>query len=121
MVRRAFVPTEAQRRQVKAMAAYGVPQDSIALVLDIDPTTLRKRFRIELSTGAAEANARVAESLYRKAVGDGPQSVTAAIFWCKARLGWTERAALEVTRRYAELSDDELAAEIAALQGRHAR
>ena len=67
------------------MAAYGVPQEDIALVLDIDPKTLRKYLRVELTTGAAEANAKVAESLYRKAVGDGPQSVTAAIFWCKAR------------------------------------
>jgi hypothetical protein len=31
--------------------------------------------------GGAKANTKVAESLFRKATGDGPQSVAAAIFW----------------------------------------
>ena len=30
------------------------------------------------------------QSLYKKATGDGPQSVTAAIFWAKTRMGWRE-------------------------------
>lgn len=33
----------------------------------------------------------MAQSLFfRKATGDGPQSVTAAIFWAKTRMGWKE-------------------------------
>ncbi len=31
------------RRQVEAMAGYGVPEGDIACVLDLDPKTLRKR------------------------------------------------------------------------------
>ena len=38
----------------------------------------------------SKANTKVAESLYRKALGDGSQSVTAAIFWLKTRAGWKE-------------------------------
>lgn len=88
--RPSFAPTEAHRRTVRAMAAYGVPQAEIAAVLDVAMPTLRKHFRLELDTAAAEANAKVAESLFRRATGDGPQSVTAAIFWLKCRAGWQE-------------------------------
>lgn len=72
------------------MAAYGIPETEIARVLKIDPKTLRRHYRDELDTGATKATAKVAESLYRKAVGDGPQSVTAAIFWLKTRAQWKE-------------------------------
>jgi hypothetical protein len=73
------------------MAAYGVPETAIARVLGISPMTLRKYFKEELATAHVKANSAVAQSLYRKAIGDGPQSVTAAIFWCKTRMGWRER------------------------------
>ena len=42
------------------------------------PKTLRKHHRDELDTGQVKASAKVAESLSRKAVGDGPQSVFCA-------------------------------------------
>jgi hypothetical protein len=90
MGRRAHKPDPAQRRQVEAMAAYGVPEDAIARVIGIDAKTLRKHYRDELDTGATKATARVAEFLYRKATSDGPQCVTAAIFWLKTRGHWRE-------------------------------
>ena len=43
------------------------------------PKTLHKHYRDELDTGQVKASARVAASLFRKAVGDGPQSV----FWAR--------------------------------------
>ena len=42
------------------------------------PKTLRKHYRDELDTGQVKASAKVAESLFRKAVGDGLQSVFCA-------------------------------------------
>ena len=72
------------------MAGYGVPELAIARVIAIDPKTLRKHYREELDTGQIKATAKVAESLFRKATGDGSQSVTAAIFWLKTRGGWRE-------------------------------
>ena len=87
-----FKPTDEQRRQVDAMAAYGVPEHAIARVLQIDGKTLRKYFREELDTAHIKANSAVAQSLYQKAIGNGPQSVTACIFWCKTRMGWREPA-----------------------------
>ena len=90
-----YKPTPEQRAQVDAMAAYGVPEHAIARVLKIDPKTLRKHFREELDIAHIKANSAVAQSLFRKATGDGPQSVTACIFWLKVRMGWKETEAIE--------------------------
>jgi hypothetical protein len=90
MPRKAHQPEPQTRRQVEAMAAYGVPEADIAKVIAIDPKTLRKHYREELDVGSVKANSKIAASLYRKAMGDGPQSVTAAIFWLKTRAGWKE-------------------------------
>ena len=95
MGRRPHIPEPAGRRQVEAMAAYGVPEADIARVLGIDPKTLRKHYRDELDTGSIKANSRIAESLFRKAMGDGPQSVTACIFWLKTRAHWKETTVQE--------------------------
>jgi hypothetical protein len=78
------------RRQVEAMAAYGLPELNIAEIVGIDPKTLRKHYRHELDNGQVKATAKVAESLFRKATSNGPQSVTTAIFWLKTKGGWRE-------------------------------
>jgi hypothetical protein len=95
MSRRAHKPDPAQRRQVEALAGYGVPEDDIASVIEVDAKTLRKHYRRELGQGHIKASAKVAENLYRKATGDGSQSVTAAIFWLKTRAGWKETVVQE--------------------------
>src|SRR5947199_70905 len=86
-----------RRTQIEAMAGFGIPEAEIAQVLDIDPETLGARYRKELDTGRTKANARVAESLYRKATGEGREAVTAAIFWLKTRAGWKETTAHELS------------------------
>jgi hypothetical protein len=88
--RKAHRPDAVRRRQVEAMAAYGVPETDIARVIGIDAKTLRKHYRDELDTGQIKATARVAEFLFRKATTEGPQCVTAAVFWMKTRGGWRE-------------------------------
>ncbi|TIS63879.1 hypothetical protein [Mesorhizobium sp.] len=90
MPRAAHQPDEASRRQVEALAGYGVPETGIADMVGIDPKTLRKHYRHELKIGHTKANSAVAQSLFRKATGEGHQSVTAAIFWAKTRMGWKE-------------------------------
>jgi hypothetical protein len=90
MARPPHQPDTTSRRTVETMAAYGVPEANIAKAVKISPKTLRTHYRDELDTGATKANCKVAESLYRKATGDGPQSVTAAIFWLKTRAGWKQ-------------------------------
>ena len=97
MGRHAHTPEAAGRRQVEAMAAYGIPEADIARVMEIDPKTLRRHYRSELDTGHIKANSRMAENLYKKAMGDGPQAVTATIFWLKTRARWKEATVNEIT------------------------
>lgn len=72
MSRPAHKPDPVTRRQVEAMAAYGVPEVDIARVLGIDPKTLRKHYREELDTSGIKATAKVAEFLFRKATSVSP-------------------------------------------------
>ena len=96
MGRRAQRPDPAGRRQVEAIAGYGIPEADIATVLEIDPKTLRKHYRKELDKGHIKSTAKVAENLYKKATGEGREAVTAAIFWLKTRAGWKETVVQEV-------------------------
>ncbi|WP_376094351.1 hypothetical protein ACE7GA_00950 [Roseomonas sp. CCTCC AB2023176] len=90
-----YVPTEEQRRVVKTMAAFGIPQPDIARVVGCSDRTLRKVYRHELDTAATEANARVAQCLFQQAT--TPGNVAASIFWLKARAGWREKQVHEVS------------------------
>jgi len=87
MSRKAHQPQDAQRRQVEAMVAYGIPEADIARVLAIDPKTLRKHYRDELDNGHTKANAQVAGFLFNSARNG---NVTAQIFWLKTRARWKE-------------------------------
>jgi hypothetical protein len=100
--RPAHKPDPVTRRQVEAMAAYGIPEADIATVIAIDPKTLRRHYRRELDTGHIKANTKVAENLYRRATGESREAVTAAIFWLKTRARWKETTVQEsqVTHRY---------------------
>jgi hypothetical protein len=77
---------------VRAMVAYGVKQIDICAVLNTSKPTLEKHFAEEIATAAVEANAKVAESLFRSAL-DG--NTTAQLFWLKTRAGWCERQVIE--------------------------
>ena len=87
MARPPHQPDPSHRKQVEAMAAYGIPESDIARVLGIDPKTLRKHYRDELDLGATKANAQVAGYLFTAAKGG---NVSAQIFWLKTRARWRE-------------------------------
>ncbi len=90
MSRRSHSPDPIQRRQVEAMAAYGIPAADIARALSVDAKTLRKHYRDELDLGATKANSQVASFLFTAAKSG---NVTAQIFWLKTRARWKEPAA----------------------------
>lgn len=85
-----FKPTPEERKQVEAMAGYGVPHEQIAVLIGedgIDADTLKKHFKSELMQGKAKANAKVGQTLFQKATsGD----TTAAIWWSKTQMGWKD-------------------------------
>jgi hypothetical protein len=92
-----FKPTPEERKQVEAMAGYGVPHDQIAVLIGedgIDADTLKKHFKNELVQGKAKANAKVGQTLFQKATsGD----TTAAIWWSKTQMGWKDTQAHEIS------------------------
>ena len=95
MPQKPFKPTDQQRRMVQAMSSFGIPQTEIAAVVQIDRSTLAKHFRMELDTATAQANARVAEMLYKRAVeGD----TRAAMFWLERRGGdeWRNKPVVQL-------------------------
>jgi hypothetical protein len=111
MGRGAHRPDPSQRRQVEALAAYGIPEPDIGRVVGIDPKTLRKYYREELDLGETKANAQVAGFLFNSAKNG---NVTAQIFWLKTRAKWREvptelRHSGSIARKdLSELSDQEL-------------
>ncbi len=100
--RPSFQPTDKDRATVRVMVAGDIEQTAICSVIGVTPKTLRRHFRHEIDTGAAEANAAVVASLHRMAVGSKASEgrpavlpdVRAAIWWTKARLGWQEGTAM---------------------------
>ena len=76
------------------MVGLGLSQLEVASLIGVSDRTLRTRYRTELNNGVAEANLRVAKSLFRMAT-DG-QVPSAAIFWMKARANWREQQDLNI-------------------------
>ena len=73
MARPRFTVTAENRSAVEKMAAIGVSEENIAKVLSIDPKTLRKHFRVDLSRGDAKGEVGLKQKAYQKAMdGDGP-------------------------------------------------
>ena len=98
----------------RAMAGLGLPQEQIALLLEMDPKTLRKHLRDDLDRGMAEANVKIAQSLFNMATTGN--NVAAAIFWMKARAGWREKHEVTISANPLEkLTDAELEAMIRAI------
>jgi DNA-binding XRE family transcriptional regulator len=112
-------PTDAQIATVRAMSAYGIPQDDIAKVIGIDPKTLRKHYSEQLEKGSIEATAKVAEFLFRQAT---TNNVAAAMFWMKCRAGWSEKTRVEVSQRHEDLDLTKLSSDdLAQMEALHAK
>jgi len=95
MPRPRIKPTAEQRRLVKSLSAFGVPQEQIASRIGIRSTkTLRKHYREELDRGTLEANTNVAKTLYQMATSGHHPAAT--LFWLKSRAGWKERTNFEL-------------------------
>jgi hypothetical protein len=102
--RKPFIPTKKQRETVRLLTFAGLPQPLIAEQI-VDPgtgkpvsdRTLRTKFKAEIGDGAEAMLAMVAKGVIQKALGNGPQSVSCAIFLLKCRGGfkWRETTAIE--------------------------
>lgn len=94
--RKAFVPTETERSLVKLAMAIGFTTTQVGRLIrpqegGVSADTVQRHFKEEVAHGLEFVTAAVANSLFAKAIGNSPQSVTAAIFWLKSRAGWKDR------------------------------
>lgn len=87
-------PTEQTRGQVRKLVIAGIPHVVIADVLGVAKKTLQKYYDEELKFGRVQADSNMAAALYQSGIRG---NVAAQIFWCKTRLGWKERDALELS------------------------
>ena len=82
----------------------GVPDYEIAKVLALSEPTLRKYYSHELETGHIQANAQVAQSLFKQATDKTKPNVVAGIFWMKTRGGWKEAQNAEMGKKEERLN-----------------
>jgi hypothetical protein len=97
MARKTYEPDEKTAAQVKRMSGLGITHDQIARIIGISDETLRKYYPDELENGATQANATVAQNLFRIATGNDKGAVAAAIFWMKTRARWRETNHTEIS------------------------
>ncbi len=82
------------------LSAFGLRHSDICLFikgakgLPISEPTMRKNFAVELDTGKLKANVKVAQTLYKKAIGGDTTSI---IFWLKSQAGWKDTQRVELT------------------------
>ncbi len=88
--RPSYTPTDKDRKQVKMLSGMGVPCADIAALIELSEPTMRKYYQHELDTGYIQANAQVAQSLFKQATDKDKPNTIAAIFWLKARGGWKD-------------------------------
>jgi hypothetical protein len=82
------------RNKVFMLSTVGTRHEDIATVLGISADTLTKYYHDELAKGRIEANASVAETLFKQAK-EG--NTTAMIFWLKSRAKWKETSQHEIS------------------------
>ena len=88
------LPTPDTRNRVYILSTVGTRHEDIATVLGISADTLVKYYKEELDKGRIEANASVAETLFKQAK-EG--NTTAMIFWLKSRARWKESTQHEIS------------------------
>ncbi|MCU1335247.1 MAG: hypothetical protein JWO19_828 [Bryobacterales bacterium] len=95
MARKAFIPSQEQRRLVTVLSSYGIWQEDIATDVGLrSPKTLRKHFREELDHGRIGAEIKVRKTYYRLA--ESGKHPYATIQWLKQRRGSRPKAAQEI-------------------------
>jgi len=94
--RKPFVATDAERKQVEALAGVGLPQEQIAALLreGVCVDVVRDNFMHELKAGKAKASAKIGQTLFNRAIGG---ETAALIWWTKSQMGWKEKRDIDIT------------------------
>lgn len=81
------IPTPESRRQVSAMAGFGLGPIEICAILAITARELDYHYRTETKKGRAEAEAQVRQALFKTALGSGKNAVKAMELYLKQNAG----------------------------------
>jgi hypothetical protein len=86
-------------RQVQACAAVGLSKDQIARIVGLGWRLLVEHYSEDVEVGRAQGELKLAQNIFRRATDKKDQmpQVTSSIFLAKARFGWKETEALEVS------------------------
>lgn len=86
--------TDEQRKQVQTLSGYGLSQDQISRMLEIDRNTLKKHFKAELEKGKDIALSQALNSLFSN-IKKGKEA--SLIFYLKTQHGWKEKTEVQHT------------------------
>lgn len=92
----ALIVDEKLVSQVRTLAALGLTQDQVCLVLGVGVSTLQsyQREHPEIARayqeGRAQGLSRVTRRLFEMAMGSGREAITACIFYLKTQGRWSE-------------------------------
>jgi hypothetical protein len=102
-----FKPEAKDREIVKVMAGHNIAQEKIATALNITEKTLRKHFKKELATAAAQVEAQLVANLFALAKGKDGTAFRANEFLLNCRFGWSRYAPPPAQPREPELGKKE--------------
>jgi predicted transcriptional regulator len=74
--------------KVKTLAAFGLTDEQIAVLVGVSEMTIRRRAAKQLKEGRLTASVKVIESAYKQAVSGKCPAMT--MFWLKCRMRWRE-------------------------------
>jgi transposase-like protein len=96
---RPYEPSPEDKARVLAMAVAGIRHVDIAKALPCGINTLYEHYREELDLGLTNVNTRIVNNLALTALGPRTEktTVTAAIWWTKAVMGWRDTSRIEQT------------------------
>ena len=76
---------------VERAAGLGLDAKDIGLIIGMSAGQVEAAFGASLESGAAKANLRVSNALFQTAIDRKHRGhTTAAIYWTKARMGWSD-------------------------------
>lgn len=90
---------EETARQVRACAAVGLAKDQIRRIVGVGLFILNEYYGEDVDIGRAQGELKLAQNIFRRATDKKDQmpQVTSSIFLAKARFGWKETEAVEVS------------------------
>ena len=109
--RKPFVATDAERKQVEALAGVGLPHDQIGALLrdGVCVDVVRDNFAHELKACKAKASAKIGQTLFNRAIGG---ETAALIWWTKSQMGWKEKRDIDITSSDGTMTPNRVAGDV---------